>query len=72
MKGWPRGDVNIPLLRGNGSYLHGSDTYRFLVIDRYQSIVAAGVPIVPPETKKNKWFNCQRRIVLFLIVDSWC
>jgi len=27
--------VRMPLLRGSGSYLHKSDNYRFLVIDRY-------------------------------------
>jgi len=27
--------VRMPLLRGNGSYAHKNDTYRFLVIDRY-------------------------------------
>jgi len=35
MKGWT-GEVNMPLMRGQGSYQHtNNDTYRFLVIDRF-------------------------------------
>jgi len=35
MKGWTGGQVNMPLMRGQGSYKHKDDTYRFLVIDRF-------------------------------------
>ena len=34
VKKWGR-PVNIPLLRGQGSYNHKDDVYRFLVIDRF-------------------------------------
>ena len=36
MKGW-KSPVNLPLMRGQGSYKHKDDTYRFLVIDRLES-----------------------------------
>jgi len=34
VKGW-KSPVNLPLMRGQGSYKHKDDTYRFLVIDRF-------------------------------------
>lgn len=33
-KSWFGGQINMPLMRGQGSYKHKDDTYRFIVIDR--------------------------------------